>query len=132
VEMQPRSEPPWPASEPWAVDVPLDLAGYRLHLASARLEGINNTTSLVLIPAEPADPTAGAWLTGLRLSSIVGPDGQPLDRSYAARFDYSGLSFDLADPSTGVALRGCYHFEVEGVTVAVSGPWTLSWSQRGP
>jgi hypothetical protein len=127
VEMQPRSEPPWPASEPWAVDVPLDLAGYRLHLASARLEGINNTTSLVLIPAEPADPTTGPWLTGLRPASIVAPSGRPLDLTYATRFGHTGTLFDLADPDTGALLPGRYRFELKGITVAVPGPWDLRW-----
>lgn len=127
VEMQPRSEPPWPASEPWAVDVPLDLAGYRLHLASARLEGINSTTSLALIPADAAEATTGPWLTGLHPASIVAPNGRPLDLTYATRFGHTGTLFDLADPDTGALLPGRYHFELEGITVAVPGPWDLRW-----
>jgi hypothetical protein len=132
VEMQARDEPPWPASEPWAVDVPLNVGGYDLHLSQARLEGINDSTSLVLIPAEPANPATGPWLTGLRPTSIVGPDGRPLDRVYASRFDYTGTHFDLADPNTGAVLPGRYHFELEGVTVAVPGPWELSWNLHEP
>jgi hypothetical protein len=132
VEMQPRSEPPWPASEPWAVDVPLDLAGYRLHLASARLEGINSTTSLALIPADTADATTGPWLTGLHPASIVAPNGLPLDLTYATRFGHTGTLFDLADPDTGAVLPGRYHFELEGITVAVPGPWELRWNLVEP
>jgi hypothetical protein len=72
-------------SELWAVDTLLELAGYDLHLSSARLEGINNTTSLVLIPTEPAGPATGPSLTGLRRISITGPHGDPLDLAYATR-----------------------------------------------
>jgi hypothetical protein len=127
MEMQPRSEPPWPASEPWPVDVPLDLAGYRLHLASAHLEGINSTTSLALIPADAAEATTGPWLTGLHPASIVAPNGRPLDLTYATRFGHTGTLFDLADPDTGALLPGRYHFELQGITVAVPGPWDLRW-----
>jgi hypothetical protein len=132
VEMQPRSEPPWPASEPWEVDISLELAGYRLHLSQARLEGVNDTTSLRLIASPPGNRRAGPWLTGLRPISILAPDGQPLDLEYASRFDHGGLSFDVADAQTGVVLPGRYRVELEGVTVAVPGPWTMSWNLREP
>jgi hypothetical protein len=127
VEMQPRSEPPWPASEPWAVDVPLDVGGYHMQLSQARLEGINNSTSLVFVLEGPADRPDSPWLTGLRPTAIVVPDGRSRDLAYASRFGQAGTIFDLVDPDTGVVLPGRYHFELDGITVAVPGPWQLSW-----
>jgi hypothetical protein len=96
------------------------------------LEGVNDTTSLRLIASPPGNRRAGPWLTGLRPISILAPDGQPLDLEYASRFDHGGLSFDVADAQTGVVLPGRYRVELEGVTVAVPGPWTMSWNLREP
>ena len=49
------------------------------------------------------------------------------------RLDRSDVSFDLADPDTGAVLPGRYHFELEGITVAMPGPWELTWNlgERG-
>jgi hypothetical protein len=40
--------------------------------------------------------------------------------------------FDLSDPRIGADLPGCYHFELDGMTVAVPGPWELGWNQQEP
>ena len=132
VEMLPREEPPWPASDPWAIDVPLDVGSYHVHLSQAQLEGINNSTSLVFVLEGLADRPDGPWLTGLRPTAIVAPDGRSLDVAYASRFGQAGTIFDLADPDTGAVLPGRYHFELEGITVAVPGPWELRWSLVEP
>jgi hypothetical protein len=128
IELKPREEPFPPSSEPWAVDVALDAGGYHLRLSQARLEGFNDTTSLALVPEGPGDRPGGPWLTGLRPTAIVAPDGRSLDLAYASRFGQAGTVFDLTDPGTGVVLPGRYHFEVEAVTVAVPGPWDLTWT----
>ena len=132
VEMQAREEPPWSASEPWTLEIPVEMGGYHLQLSQACLEGINDSTSLVLIPEGPEDRPGGPWLTGVRPTAIVVPDGQSLDVAYASRFGQAGSIFDLADPDTGVVLPGRYHFELDGITVAVPGPWELSWDLGAP
>jgi hypothetical protein len=65
-------------------------------------------------------------------TSIVAPYGRTLVRIYANRPDRSDVSFDLADPDTGVVLPGRYHTELEGITVAVPGPWELRWKLVEP
>ena len=132
VEMQAREEPPWSASEPWTLEIPVEMGGYHLQLSQACLEGINDSTSLVLIPEGPEDRPGGPWLTGVRPTAIVVPDGQSLDVAYASRFGQAGTIFDLADPDTGVVLPGRYRFELDGITVAVPGPWKLSWDLVEP
>jgi len=37
------------------------------------------------------------------------------------------LAFDVADPETGAVQSDCYHAELNGVIVAVEGPWRLTW-----
>ena len=132
VEMQARDEPPWPASEPWALDIPIEVDGYHLRLSQARLEGFNDSTCLTLIPEGPEDQPGGPWLRGLRPAAIVAPDGRSLDLAYASRFGQAGTLFDLTDPETGAVLPGRYHFDLEGVMVAVAGPWELSWNLGAP
>jgi hypothetical protein len=132
VELRLDTEAPWPASEPWQVDIPLEVAGWRLHINQAQLYEMNDTTSLMLISDPPESRPIGPWLTGLRPTSVVAPDGRALDLAYAFRFDQTGMAFDLADPETGTVQPGRYHVELEGVTVAVPGPWELNWSLREP
>jgi hypothetical protein len=132
VELRLDTEPPWPASEPWQVDIPLEVAGYRLHINQAQLHEMNDTTSLMLISDPPESRPIGPWLTGLRPTSVVAPDGRALDLAYAFRFDETGMAFDLADPETGTVQPGRYHFELDGITVAVPGPWELSWDLVEP
>ncbi len=132
VAMQARDEPPWSASETWALDIPIEVDGYHLRLSQARLEGLNDSTSLALIPEGPGDRPGGPWLIGLRPAAIVAPDGRSLDLAYASRFGQAGTIFDLSDPESGAVLPGRYHFELEGVIVAVAGPWELSWKLGAP
>ena len=132
VKVQPRSDPPWPASEPWDVDISLEVAGYRVHLTQARLEELNGTTLLMLTSDTHKIQPGDYWLTGLRPISLVAPDGQVLDLEHAFRFTRTGLAFDVVDPETGAVQPGRYHVELDGVTVAVQGPWRLAWNLRTP
>jgi hypothetical protein len=75
VELRLDTDPPWPASEPWQVDILLEVAGYRLHITQAQLHAMNDTTSLMLISPPPESRRIGPWLTGLRPTSVVAPDG---------------------------------------------------------
>jgi hypothetical protein len=130
VELSPRSDRAGPVSEPWAIDVPLELGGYRLRLPQAQLEAINDTMMLRLIPAAEKDESLAPQLTGLRPISIVAPDGHPLDVQRVLRFDAAGMWWDVADPQTGTVQPGRYQVELEGITIAVAGPWKLSWDVR--
>ena len=114
------------------MDILLEVAGYRLHITQAQLHAMNDTTSLMLISPPPESRRIGPWLTGLRPTSVVAPDGRALDLAYAFRFDRIGIAFDLADPETGTVQPGRYHVELEGITVAVPGPWELTWDLREP
>ena len=58
--------------------------------------------------------------------SHAGP-GEEAGGLYQAR-----LAFDVVDPGTGTVRPGRYHVKLDGVTVAVQGPWTLAWSLRAP
>jgi len=133
---------PWPASEPWQVDIPLEIANYRLHFAEAWIEELNGTTLLTLI-SEPYDARRNQRrLFGLQIAAVTAPDGREADLETA----YSGagpqvedstthraqLSFDVIDPETFDVQPGRYHIKVDGVMVLAEGPWKLSWSVPGP
>jgi hypothetical protein len=130
VELSPRSDRPGPVSEPWEIDVPLEVGGYRLRLPQAQLEAINDTMMLRLNPAAEKDESLAPQLTGLRPISIVAPDGHPFDVQRVLRFDAAGMWWDVADPETGAVQPGRYQVELEGVTIAVAGPWKLTWNVR--
>lgn len=121
-----------PASEPWPVDISLEAAGYEVHLSSAHLQTMDNTSLLVLIGDDPPDPDTGAWLTAVRPTSITGPDGQPLGLAHAAPYGRTNYVFDLSHPQTGDVRPGRYHFALDAMTVVVPGPWELSWNLGAP
>lgn len=129
---------PWLVSEPWAVDIPLEVAGYRLRFAEAHLEENGSEMALVLTSA-PYTPAQDRQLAALRPASISGPGGAvdvasalsaagPLaegQREHAAM-----LLFSVSGPD-GRVQPGRYHVELGGATVAVRGPWVLSWDVTG-
>ena len=41
------------------------------------------------------------------------------------------LAFDVLNPETHTVQLGRYHVELDGVAVAVQGPWKLTWSLGG-
>ena len=125
-----------PASAPWDVDIPVEISGYQLRFTQARLEELNGTTMLMLT----SDPFEGQqddrWLTGLCLASVTAPNRQSVDLRSAfshAIPEYGvKLAFDVVDPATGTVRPGCYHVKLDGVTVAVQGPWRLAWNLHAP
>ena len=142
VEMQPPSDRPWSASEPWDVDVPVEVADYQLRFTQAWLEELHGTTLLVLTSAPFEGRRGDQWLTGLHLASVTAPDGRAVDLRSASsranpddrggRFYRIGLAFDVVDPETDTVRPGRYHVELDGVTIAVQGPWTLTWNLHAP
>ncbi|MBN1814930.1 MAG: hypothetical protein JXA14_24030 [Anaerolineae bacterium] len=132
IEMSSQDRFGIPASEPWPVDITLEAAGYEVHVSSVYLQAQGITSLLVLIGDDPPDPDTGAWLTAVRPTSITGPDRQPLDLAHAAPYGRTNYVFDLSDPQTGAVLPGRYHFALDGMTVAVPGPWELNWNLGAP
>jgi hypothetical protein len=65
-------------------------------------------------------------------TSIVASCGWTLVRICATRLDQSGVSLDLTHLDTGVMLPVRCHFELDSMTIAVPGPWELSWNQGVP
>ncbi|HOG46110.1 MAG TPA: hypothetical protein PLB78_05645 [Anaerolineae bacterium] len=121
-------------SAPWAVDIPLEVAGYRLRFAEARLVENGNTTALQLTSA-PYTSARERQLTGLRLAAITAPGGRVVDVTsmlsaagpLGQREQTALLLFDVTEPESGAVQPGCYHVELSGATAAVRGPWELSW-----
>jgi hypothetical protein len=135
-------EVPWPTSEPWEVDIPLEIANYRLHFTEARLEELNGTTLLTLI-SEPYDARQNRRrLFGLQIATVTAPDGREVDLETTCSgagpqvedgtTHLAQLSFDVIDPETFDVQPGRYHIKVDGVTVLAEGPWKLSWLVPGP
>ena len=133
---------PRPAGKPWEVDIPLRIGDYELHFSQAQLEELNGTTLLTLT-SDPHRPRKDdRWLSGLQLASVTAPDGRAVDLTSAfshagsgeeaGGLHQAGLAFDVVDPGTGTVRPGYYHVELDGVIVAVQGPWTLAWNLRAP
>lgn len=141
---------PWPASEPWQIDIPVEIGAYDLRFSEAQLAEVNGTTTLML-RSEAYRPSRGdRWLAGFRFAAVTRPDGTgvrvpdpqasgltgptfgtagpvPNGTSHAAT-----ISLDVADPETGFVEPGRYHVEVDGVVVLREGPWELSWALPAP
>ncbi|MFW6136075.1 MAG: hypothetical protein ACOC7N_04555 [Chloroflexota bacterium] len=131
---------PWLASASWEVDIPLEVAGYRLRFAEARLEDLNGTT-LVTLLSEPYSPGRSEQLYGLVVLSVTGPDGQvDSETAYGTAgpeeegsdLHRARLSFDVLDRKTMTVEAGRYHVEIDGMTVLRHGPWKLTWELPAP
>jgi hypothetical protein len=42
------------------------------------------------------------------------------------------VTFDVNDPATGAVQPGRYRVELDGICVAVQGPWELTWDLQAP
>jgi len=135
--MHPDAQTPEQVSEPWAVDVPLEIGAYRLRFVEAQLREISGQTRLVLT-ADPVEGRRGSqWLAGFGLASVTGPGGRTIDLTDAyATAGPEGeaggayrvwVSLDVTDPATGALQPGRYRVVLGGVLVAVEGPWELTW-----
>ena len=128
---------PWPTSEPWAVDIPLEIASYRLRFTEARLAEFNGTTLLMLISELYVRQHGDRQLAGLQIASVTAPDGRGVDLEIAissagpqgedGESHRARLAFDVIDPKTLDIQRGHYHVEIDGAVTLVEGPWKLSW-----
>jgi hypothetical protein len=142
VAVHPTPDIPERVSDPWPVDIPVEIAGYRLRFAEARLQELDGRARLVLTSDAVEEGRDSQWLAGMGLAAVTGPNGQTVDlsRAYAtAGPDWQGdgkyrvwAAFDVSDPATGALQPGRYHVELDGVFVAVQGPWELTWRLRTP
>lgn len=142
---------PWPASQPWEIDVPVQIARHILRFSEAQLMGVNGTTTLRLT-SEPYKPSRrDRWLSGFRIVAVTRPDGSPVTvpepqatglvgpnfgtagpLSGAGNLHGATIGLDVADPETGFVQPGRYHVEIDGVMVLREGPWKLSWDLPAP
>ncbi len=102
------------------------------------------------MPFEASRPRSLPWLQALAHSgqtscwksrTVPGTFSNSLLRGLTARSSSTttgdprhrvGLSFDVAESTTGAVQAGTYHVQLDGVTLAVRGPWELSWGVAGP
>ena len=130
------SDAPWGASKPWQVDIPLDVAGYRMHFTEAQLEELNGTTLLMLSSAPYCVQDDKHTLFGLEMRTVYAPDGREVNLETAhssagsqkedSTMHRAVLAFDVVDPKTGLIQTGRYHVEIDGAWVGVEGPWNLT------
>lgn len=141
-------------SDPWPVDISLDLAGFRLHFTRAQVERDERAGPayrLLLTGEPPERGKNGFRLNSLRFSAVERPDGETLridpelqNRGLLAYpYGFVGqveagssrmqvmMALDVTAADRADLLAGSYRVELNGVTVWVAGPWELSWSLSG-
>lgn len=141
-------------SDPWEVDIPVELGGYSLRFTQAQIERDPdaNTPFRLILSSQPVDRELdGKNLGALNLSAVTRPDGEQetgeeinemmrwygllYDRMLTENYDPANwqakifLDVTAADGTT--LLPGSYHVEIDGVIAWVSGPWELSFSPEG-
>lgn len=137
-------------SDPWEVDIPVEVAGYRLHFTQAQVEQDRNAKDpyRLILTSEPISRAIdGKYLSALNLSAITRPDGQwetsaeinemmrwfglLYDRLLTENYDPSNwkakIILDVTAADGLAVLPGRYRVEIDGLTAWVSGPWELSW-----
>ena len=139
--MRPDSDTPERVSDPWPVDIPLEVGPYQLRLVEAQLREIDGQTRLVLTADPVEGRREGRWLAGFGLTRVIGPGERQVDlsRAYAtAGPNWQGdgkyrvwVAFDVSDPATNALQPGRYRAELDGIFVAVEGPWELTWDLDG-
>jgi hypothetical protein len=141
-------------SDPWPVDLSLEIAGYWLHFDRARLERRTGRMEgmylyrLELTGDAPTTMSGEAQVSRLRVARIARPDGQT--QSFAGDTYRSGglnppysrvgprapgsaewialLSIDVTTLD-GLGLSTArYTIDLNGVVVSVPGPWRLRWA----
>jgi hypothetical protein len=141
-------------SEPWEVDIPLEVAGYRLHFVQAQIERDLNAKDpyQFILTSEPLSRESdGKHLSALNIAAITRPDDQRktgeevnetmrwfgliYDRMLTENYDPSNwnakIFVDVSSADRPDLLPGRYRIEIDGATAWVSGPWELSFSVSG-
>lgn len=141
-------------SEPWEVDISVEITGYELHFIRAQIERDLNTEPpyRLILTSEPISREIdGKFLSAVNLSAIIRPDGQLrtseginemmrwygllYDRMLTENYDPSSwnakIFLDVTTENRLNLLPGTYQVEIDGMAAWVSGPWELSWSLSG-
>ncbi|RPI89946.1 MAG: hypothetical protein EHM40_19590 [Chloroflexi bacterium] len=137
-------------SDPWAVDLNLEVAGYELHFTEAQVqhEGNSDPQYLLFLTGKPRTASRGELhLNELRFSKIEQPDGTTVqvEKDDLASYPYGGVGptaigsnqlramivLNVTDASRDALLSGRYRVEINGVTSWVPGPWELRFSLSG-
>jgi hypothetical protein len=141
-------------SDPWEVDIPVEIAGYRLHFSQAQVEqDLNSNPAYRLtLTSEPLNRELdGKSLSTLHISTFIRPDGQSgsidtvnelmsvfglyYDRLLTENYDparwNAKIILDVTNPTGLDLLSGTYRVEIDGAIVWVAGPWDLSWFISG-
>lgn len=139
-----------PTSQVWDVDIQVQVGDYQIHFTQAHLEAPNRTTLLVLSSAPFEGRQGDRWLTDLRLAGVTAPDGRAMNlesafgsagpvrdgdnrlKPEAGGLYQAWLTFDVEDEETSTVQPGRYHVELDGIQVAMQGPWTLAWTLPTP
>ena len=136
-------------SDPWPVDIHLELAGYELQFSEAQVQHDTNSDApyLLFLTGKPTTANQGNMhLNELRFSKIEQPDGtiMQIDNDSLISYPYSGVGpterysnqlqamivLDVTNVQ-GDLLSGRYRVEISGVTSWISGPWELPLSFSG-
>ena len=143
-------------SDPWSVDLPVEIAGHRLVFNQARLErdenNLPNRYRLEIYTELTAAQPDAPYLKSLRVSSILRPDGETQTVDYlhdpygmwgslyslvvpgdSGSSDWvASVQFDVTAADRFNLLPGRYVVNFAGAVVAVPGPWRLSWTGEEP
>ena len=140
-------------TEPWAIDLDLEIGGYALHFDQAQVHHLGSAPDplyQLVLSGPPQEPVQDGWrLNQAHFSRVSRPDGpveetnDPLEAgapyglpltgwmgfSQAEEGRLSAYLFpDLAGDSGLDLLPGEYRFTFDALSVYVPGPWDLSWS----
>ncbi len=144
------TDAPWPASEPWEIDIPVEIGAYHLQFSEAQLAEVNGTTTLMIRSDAYSPSRRDRWLAGFGFATVTRPDGSRItvpdrraEHLTGPAYGTAGpipdgslhgatISLDVADPATGVVESGRYHVEIDAVVVLREGPWELSWALPAP
>ena len=112
------------------VSIPMDTGGYRWHITKAEATTNGGDGILILDPAS-LNLGNGRQLAGYCIASVTTPSGKATrpGNGVIGTEEPCGflLGFAVGDPETGVVDPGTYHVELNGIVVAVPGPWRLGW-----
>jgi hypothetical protein len=134
-------------SDPWDVDISVEVAGYSLHFTRAQLESDHNTNQVRLnLTSETANrDEKGKYLSTFNISSVTHPDGHResgieinemwrlyglisdriLNEYQNADQEKTTFMIDFCNLDCNDLLPGNYRIEIDGVTVWIAGSWDL-------
>lgn len=123
-------------SDPWPVEIPLNVAGYAINITEANLSRRDDHVRLELAIEQIPDQQNGRSLRGLQIANITAADGHdmelfgyPYHSPYFIsddRTDRTYMTFEFAMERT-LPIPPLIHIQLEGAIIGVPGAWDLSW-----